>query len=100
MVGLDNGTGLSSSGSARRVGNEVHIEQTFTNLHGPSGLARIRYYDITPTSFRWTADRSTDGGKTWLAKWLTIEATRIGPPRPFAPLAPARRLTLTGPGRD
>jgi hypothetical protein len=100
MVGLDYGTGLSSTGFARRVGNEVHIEQTFTNLHGPTGMTRIRYYDITPNSFRWSGARSLDGGKTWAANWLTIEATRKGPPRAFVPLAPARRLSLTGPGSD
>jgi hypothetical protein len=30
----------------------------------PSTL-RIRCYDIQPDRFSWTADRSTDGGKTW-----------------------------------
>ncbi|HWA15327.1 MAG TPA: hypothetical protein VG817_02780 [Gemmatimonadales bacterium] len=91
MMGLEYGAGLASSGSARRVGNEVHIEQQFVNPSGPTGILRITYYDITPDSFRWKADRSIDGGKTWVTKWLTIEATRTGPPRAFAPLASARK---------
>jgi hypothetical protein len=90
MVGLDYGTGLGGSGFARRTGGEVHIEQRFANARGPDAMARITYYDITPDSFRWKADRSTDGGKTWVREWLTIEAKRIGPPRTFVPLTAAR----------
>ena len=91
MVGLDYGTGLSGNGFAKRVGNEMHIEQRFANARGPDGMARITYYDITPDSFRWKADRSIDEGKTWVKQWLTIEAKRIGPAKDFAPLTHARR---------
>jgi hypothetical protein len=89
LVSLERGTGLTSLGSGQRVGNEMHITQTFTNLNGPTGILRIRYYDISPDHFRWVADRSTDGGKSWQLKNLTIEATRTGPPRELARLTKA-----------
>jgi hypothetical protein len=42
-------------------------------------MTRIRYYNITPNHFQWRSDGSADGGKTWLADVLLIEATRIQP---------------------
>ncbi len=44
--------------------------------YGPA-IERIRYFAITPTSFLWRADRSEDGGKTWLLDHWTMQATRI-----------------------
>ena len=47
---------------------------------GPEGkpyLSRGRYYDITPTSFRFQQDRSMDDGKTWEEGILRIEAKRV-----------------------
>jgi hypothetical protein len=57
---------------------------------------RIRYYDIRPDAFSWTADRSTDAGATWVKAFQQIEARRIGPPRSMAPLAPARKPAGAG----
>jgi len=54
-------------------------------------LWRIRYYDIRPERFSWSADRSTDDGRTWTTSFQTIEARRIGPARTLGPLAPAKR---------
>jgi hypothetical protein len=51
---------------------------------------RIRYYDIRRDRFSWTADRSPDGGKTWISEFQTIEARRIGKPRSMEPLAKPR----------
>lgn len=44
--------------------------------YGPA-IERIRYFAITPTQFLWRADRSTDGGKTWVLDHWTMQATRI-----------------------
>ncbi|HKF45640.1 MAG TPA: hypothetical protein VKG01_21305 [Thermoanaerobaculia bacterium] len=42
---------------------------------------RITYYDIGKDHFRWRADASNDGGKTWRTDAIRIEATRAsGPP--------------------
>ena len=37
---------------------------------------RITYYDIGKDHFRWKADASNDGGKTWKTDAIKIEATR------------------------
>ena len=91
LIGADAGTGVQDFGTARRVGAEVHIEQQFGVASGKPAIMKIRYYNIEKDRFSWTADRSTDGGKTWVTKHLQIEARRIGPPRTMDPLAPASK---------
>ncbi|HYR98179.1 MAG TPA: hypothetical protein VEO58_04145 [Gemmatimonadales bacterium] len=91
LVSTEGGTGLQNIGTGHRIGAEMHIEQKFGVTSPNPSIWRIRYYDIGPDRFSWTGDRSTDGGKTWTAKWLQIEARRIGPPRRLGPLAPAKR---------
>lgn len=86
LVSTARGTGLHDTGTARRVGDEMHIEQRFG-----AALWRIRYHDIRPDRFSWVADVSDDEGITWQRAFLRIEARRIGRARSLAPLAPARR---------
>ena len=43
---------------------------------------RVRYHDIGRDSFRWTGDRSYDGGRTWILGWLTMEVRRTRSPSP------------------
>ena len=93
LVGADGGSGLLDYGMGRRVGDEVRIEQKFGVARGNASTWRIRYFNIKPDSFSWVADRSTDGGKTWVKDFQTIEARRIGPPRTMGPLAPARKAS-------
>ncbi len=68
----------------------MHIEQTFGVALGNPSVLRIRYYNIQPDRFSWAADRSTDGGKTWVTDFLRIEARRIGPARSVPALTPTR----------
>lgn len=90
LIGSEPGSGLQDVGTGKRVGDEMHIEQTFGVAGGSPSMMRIRYYDIRPDAFSWAGDRSTDGGKTWVKNHLTIEAKRIGPARTLPSLAPAR----------
>lgn len=83
LVSAEAGTGLENTGTAKKVGDEMQIEQRF----GRDNVWRIRYYDIRPDAFSWVADRSGDGGFTWEPGYMTIEARRIGPPRDLEPLA-------------
>jgi hypothetical protein len=97
LVGMDEWNGLQDMGTARRVGDEVHIEQRFDVISPEPSLWRIRYYDIRPDRFSWRADRSPDDGRTWVEDHMRIEARRIGPPRSMEPIAPARnRPTSAG----
>src|SRR5882724_10813607 len=79
LVGMVEGGGLQDVGTAQRIGGEVQIEQKFGVATANVAILRIRYYNIQPDRFSWTADRSTDGGKTWSQGDQTIEAHRIGP---------------------
>jgi hypothetical protein len=90
LVGMVEGGGLEDVGTGQRVGGEVHIEQKFGVVTGRPATLRIRYYNIQPDRFSWTADRSMDGGKTWFKEDQKIEAHRIGPARSLGALAPAR----------
>ena len=86
LLGMDRLGGLQDFGTAQRVGAEMHIEQKFGVAKGNSVTLRIRYYNIGLDRFSWSADQSTDGGKTWVKEFRTIEARRIGPPRTMGPL--------------
>jgi hypothetical protein len=90
LVGMDDGGGLQDFGTAQRVNSEMHIEQQFGVASGKPITLRIRYYNIQPDRFSWSADRSTDGGQTWVKDFQRIEARRIGPAREIGPLASAR----------
>jgi hypothetical protein len=89
LVGMVEGGGLQDVGTAQRADGEVHIEQKFGVATGNTSILRIRYYNIQNDRFSWTADRSTDGGKTWSREDQKIEAHRIGPARSLGALAPA-----------
>ena len=52
-------------------GSTLRVDQ-----HGPRSSLRITYYDIAKDHFRWKADVSQDGGKTWNAEQIRIEAKR------------------------
>ena len=47
-----------------------------TDADGRAYLTRTTIRDVTPTSFRYQQDRSTDGGKSWVERFLVIEAKR------------------------
>jgi len=55
---------------------EMHLWWSGTDQLGEFQM-RVVYYDITQDSFRWKADRSYDGGVTWIDNWLTMEVTRV-----------------------
>jgi hypothetical protein len=96
LIGADAGTGLQDFGTGHKEGPELRIEQTFGVAAGRPSVWRIRYYDIGPDKFSWTADRSTDAGKTWVKGFQQIQARRIGPLRSLPALAPARNLPGAG----
>lgn len=92
LLGMDRGNGLQDAGTARRDDGEVRIEQRFgVAAGGTPNILRIRYHDIRDDRFSWSADRSTDDGKTWVSSYQTIEARRIGAARSLGSLAPARK---------
>ncbi len=88
LIGTEGGNGLQDFGTAQRQGGEVRIEQRF-GVSGPRpSLWKIRYHNIRPDAFSWTADRSFDDGKTWTKNHQRLEARRIGPARTMPALTP------------
>lgn len=85
LVSVTETSGLDDRGTARKVGSEMHIEQTFGGTRGSPETWRIRYFDIRAEAFHWAAERSVDGGKTWKPH-MTLEAMRTGPARALPPL--------------
>ena len=91
LIGMDGGGGLQDFGTARKVGDEMHIEQRFDVARGKPSSMRIRYYNIQADRFSWVGDRSKDGGTTWEKGALKIEARRTGPARTLPALVPSTK---------
>lgn len=53
------------------------LRSTGRDQEGKPYVQRTRFYDITPTSFRYQADRSMDGERTWDEGVLRMEAKRV-----------------------
>lgn len=75
-MGLDVYRGRTTAGSAEWNGTEMTGTGTGTDADGKPSLTRSRWFDITPTGFKFQQDRSSDGGKTWTEGALRIEARR------------------------
>lgn len=81
LVSTEGASGLQNVGTGRRDGAEVHIEQKFGAGTPSQSTLRIRYSNIQADRFSWSADRSTDGSKTWVTNFQQLDVKRIGPPR-------------------
>jgi hypothetical protein len=97
LVGADGGAGLQDVGTGHWEGGEMRIEQTFGVAAGKPSTWRIRYRDIGPDRFSWAADRSADGGKTWVANFQQLDVRRIGPSRSLPPLTKVRTSAAASP---
>ncbi len=101
LIGMDGASGLQDFGTARREGGEMRSAQRFGASGPRPSLWKIRYRDIRPDAFAWSADRSLDGGKTWTKNHQVLEARRIGPPRAMPALTPPnRRAGAESPGEE
>ena len=72
MQGVDTGEGRWAPGLIWSDADNRYAIQNY----GPF-IMRIRYFAITPDSFKWRADMSIDHGKTWLLDAWTMQATRF-----------------------
>lgn len=68
--------------TAEWAGGEMRIRSSGRDAEGVAYVQRVRFYDITPTSFKYQADRSTDGERTWETATLRMEARRVSATAP------------------
>lgn len=73
---LDVYRGRFTAGTAEWTNGEMVLSSRGTDQEGRAYLNRTRFYEITPTSFKWQQDRSFDEGRTWTEAVLRIEARR------------------------
>lgn len=76
QVTVDVYRGTMTQGDATWDGTSMLITGSGTDDNGKAFRSRIRFSDITPTSFTYRIDRSWDLGKTWTEGMLTITAKR------------------------
>lgn len=60
---------------ARKVGDDIVMQGEGDDPMG-AFHERARYYDISENGFKFTMDRSYDGGKTWITPFNEFEAVR------------------------
>lgn len=65
-----------SASVAEMRGTEMITSSRGTDADGKPYISRSKYTNISPSSFRFSQERSTDKGKTWNNN-LTIEARRV-----------------------
>ncbi len=74
---LDVYRGRFTTADGSWANGEMTLTSTGTDAEGKPSLTRSRFYDITPTAFKYQSDRSTDGGRTWETAVLKMEAKRV-----------------------
>ncbi len=72
----DAARGIFTTSTAEWRDGRMTVSSQGTDAEGKRYTTRSRYYDITPKSFRFSQERSFDGGASWTPT-LTIEAKRI-----------------------
>ena len=68
--------GVITLATGQMRGDEMNVASQGKDAEGKPYLSRARYTDITPASFRFLQERSTDNGKSWKEN-LTIEAKKV-----------------------
>jgi hypothetical protein len=71
-----------STATAEWKNGEMVSTNPGTDSEGKPMVVRSRFHAITPNSFRYQQDRSSDAGRTWNEGVLRIEAKRVGATAP------------------
>jgi hypothetical protein len=82
ITALDVYRGRVTSALGEWRGKELVVMSTGRDAEGKPYVQRARFSDITPTTFRFQADRSSDGERTWDTGVLKIEARRTAAAAP------------------
>ncbi|HVT40155.1 MAG TPA: hypothetical protein VHE78_14035 [Gemmatimonadaceae bacterium] len=65
------------SATAEWKDGQMVVTSRGTDGDGRAYVSRSRYYEVSPTSFRFQQDRSLDDGRTWSDAVLKIAAKRV-----------------------
>ena len=76
LTGLDVYRTRFSSSTAEWRDGVMTLTGRGTDAEGHAQVTRTRFTDITPTTFKWRQERSTDDGRTW-TEALRLEAKRV-----------------------
>ncbi len=71
-----------STGTADARNGELVTTSQGVGADGKPVITRMRYFAITPASFKMQQDRSYDAGKTWTEGTLKIDAKRVAAAAP------------------
>jgi hypothetical protein len=80
-TGLDVYRARFTSSTAEWGDGTMTLTGRGTDAEGRAQVTRTRFSDITPTSFKWRQERSTDDGRTW-TEALRLEAKRVAATAP------------------
>lgn len=79
---LDAYRGRMTSANAEWRAGEMVMSSRGTDAEGKPTILRTRFFAITPTTFKFQQDRSSDDGKTWEEGTLRIDARRVAATAP------------------
>ncbi len=82
QTSLDVYRGRHTTATGEWVSGEYRVRNAGRDAEGSPYVQRARFYDITPTSFKYQADRSTDGERTWDSAVVRMEARRVAATAP------------------
>ena len=77
LTTLDVYRGRYVSAIGKMEGRELVITSVGKDAEGKSYVQRARFFDITPTSFSYQADRMMNGERTWDTGVMKIDARRV-----------------------
>lgn len=79
---LDVYRGRFTTAHGRFEDGTITLRSVGRDADGRGYVQRARFYDITPTGFKYQADRSEDGERTWEEAVLRMEARRVAASAP------------------
>ncbi len=82
QTGFEVYRGRTISATGTWSNGAMELRSDGRDAEGKAYVQRTRIYDITPTTFKYQADRSNDNGKTWDTAVLKMEATRTAATAP------------------
>lgn len=76
QVSADVYRGRFTNATAEWTDGEMRVRSTGRDAEGKPYVQRVRFYNITANTFRYQADRSMDGERTWETAVLRMDARR------------------------